>query len=203
MRSLTPEVPRTEITRDPDHPPIDDWLLGPGREAALKWLKVAMTERKKALHEFRGPPSGQLLVLMFVTMVGWGKNSLCDELMRRKPNPLLSLVTPMPPPEQTDAIKLLESDVLKTNFWNSVNQAMAIEQLRVLVLNRNFPPNSWAPSISKLREFARARGRKVGTFAITFVGTHTRVENGCSQLFVCSTLLYVPLLFVPCGGHVL
>mmetsp|Transcript_17621 Transcript_17621/g.48873 ORF Transcript_17621/g.48873 Transcript_17621/m.48873 type:complete len:110 (-) Transcript_17621:2049-2378(-) len=109
----------------------------------------------------------------------------------------------MPPPEQTDAIKLLESDVLKTNFWNSVNQAMAIEQLRVLVLNRNFPPNSWAPSISKLREFARARGRKVGTFAITFVGTHTRVENGCSQLFVCSTLLYVPLLFVPCGGHVL
>mmetsp|Transcript_17622 Transcript_17622/g.48879 ORF Transcript_17622/g.48879 Transcript_17622/m.48879 type:complete len:230 (-) Transcript_17622:2455-3144(-) len=92
MRSLTPEVPRTEITRDPDHPPIDDWLLGPGREAALKWLKVAMTERKKALHEFRGPPSGQLLVLMFVTMVGWGKVRLKDNIfhVKREVNDSLS-----------------------------------------------------------------------------------------------------------------
>mmetsp|Transcript_17620 Transcript_17620/g.48863 ORF Transcript_17620/g.48863 Transcript_17620/m.48863 type:complete len:104 (-) Transcript_17620:2032-2343(-) len=38
----------------------------------------------------------------------------------------------MPPPEQTDAIKLLESDVLKTNFWNSVNQVLFISSNYIL-----------------------------------------------------------------------
>jgi len=56
--------------------------------------------------------------------------------------------------------------VLQSQLWQAAANALASPSLRLLVLNRNFPPNSWSSSLSKLRSAADASRRRVLPIAV-------------------------------------
>jgi len=68
--------------------------------------------------------------------------------------------------------KVLEGDELKSEFWPEVGRALQDENISLLILNRNFPPNSWTPSIRKIRE--SLRGRRATRVAVV------PESNGCN-----------------------
>jgi len=93
----------------------------------------------------RAPP---LIVALFVTTVGWGKNSVCSELEAQ--GLLQSLV-----PEGEGGggrYKVLEGDAMPQTFWKEVGRAAADPSLSLLVLNRNFPPNSWTKCLKQVKQ---------------------------------------------------
>lgn len=68
----------------------------------------------------------------------------------------------------------------------AAGEALARRTLRLLVLNRNFPPNSWQVSLEKLKSFAAREGRHVVPIAVLpFSRGTARNAFGLEELAVC------------------
>ena len=98
-------------------------------------------------------------VLMFVTMVGWGKNVLCDALAQMSASSSSSVAAGLRLEEELGLtagaqVVILEGDALGKGFWRAVSQHVRQHHVQVLILNRNFPPNSWEPSRRKVMDAA-------------------------------------------------
>ena len=114
--------------------------------------------------------SPPVYVLMFVTMVGWGKNHLCDALEqlsalgRGSAAAGVSLEGALGLKAGAKVV-VLEGDALGNGFWPAVSKHVRQPEVQVLILNRNFPPDSWAPSRQKVID-AAGRTRRVHFVAL-------------------------------------
>ena len=100
------------------------------------WQNLVCTEESGL--ERRGGKS--LHVYAFVTMVGWGKNTLLNELSSLDATSCKEYFGSSIPPV------ILESDEIgKDKFWPVVEQTIrdGDNDFDHLILNKNFPPNSW------------------------------------------------------------
>ena len=121
-----------------------------------------------------------LHVVMFVTMVGWGKNALCESLQHLSAaaeGGRGGLEQQLGLPEGARAC-VLEGDALGGHFWNEVGRQARCEQVHLLILNRNFPPNSWEPSCRKIMQ-AVAGQRAVRFVALVPAGCHDASTPAC------------------------
>ncbi len=100
----------------------------------------------------RKPGAEPLYVIMFVTIVGWGKNEVCRGLGAQGARLADELGV-------SGRWVILEGDTLKNSFWPQVSTCIRDPSLRLLILNRNFPPNSWEPSVRKLH--AASHGKRL------------------------------------------
>jgi len=126
---------------------------------ACERMETAMSEaRARLVHVDLAAPSAAavaevaaaapiLHVVMFVTMVGWGKNALCEALRLQDP----SLEEQLGLDAGGRAV-ILEGDALGHSFWDMAARQARQPDVRLLILNRNFPPNSWEPSRRKMLE---------------------------------------------------
>ena len=132
----------------------------------------------------RPPARGPTLhVYLFVTIVGWGKNTLLDEML-----PELRGQDPCPTwhlgggadssdegtlpglfegPEMQSP-RILESDTIGAKrFWSAVQEAVCDnEGVHHLFLNKNFPPNAWPGARRKLLEYSKTSNRPLILYAI-------------------------------------
>jgi hypothetical protein len=111
-----------------------------------KVVAVSSQEKEDA------PSVKPLYVVMFVTMVGWGKNQVCEGLAATTSD----LASEM---GLEGRWQILEGDVLASSFWPQVSAAIADPSLGLLILNRNFPPNSWDASLRRLQ--AASEGKRL------------------------------------------
>jgi len=122
---------------------------------------------------------------VFVTIVGWGKNTLLDtmlpELRGLEPCPTWHLGAAA---DVTDGQSLpslfegpdmqqptiLESDTIGAKqFWPAVQESVLRtddETVHHLFLNKNFPPNAWSGTRKKLGEFCKSANRALILYAI-------------------------------------
>jgi hypothetical protein len=131
--------------------------LEEGREGALGMIEAELAARGASTGGREGEDDGfvdasvrapPLIVALFVTTVGWGKNSVCSELEAQ--GLFQSLV-----PEGAGGggrYKVLEGDAMPQTFWKEIGRAAADPCLSLLVLNRNFPPNSWTKCLSQVKQ---------------------------------------------------
>ena len=80
--------------------------------------------------------------MIFITMPGWGKNALC-EAIQSCPNAEGAGLASRLGLRPGSRVEVLEGDELKQGFRPAVQRHVRDPDVRVLVLNRNFPPNSW------------------------------------------------------------
>jgi len=134
----------------------------------------------------RPPARGPTLhVYVFVTIVGWGKNTLLDtmlpELRGLEPCPTWHLGAAA---DATDGQNLpslfegpdmqqptiLESDTIGAKqFWPAVQESVLRtddETVHHLFLNKNFPPNAWSGARKKLGEYCKSTNRPLILYAI-------------------------------------
>jgi hypothetical protein len=132
----------------------------------------------------RPPARGPTLhAYVFVTIVGWGKNTLLDEMLPeirgRDPCPTWhlgggadgsdegSLPGLFEGPE-LQAPTVLESDTLgPKRFWSAVEDAVCDDdKVHHLFLNKNFPPNAWQGAKRRLLEYCKTANRALILYAI-------------------------------------
>ena len=130
----------------------------------------------------RGPT---IHVYVFVTIVGWGKNTLLDvmlpQLRGQEPCPTWhlgggadtedgeTLPSLFEGPDLQPPL-ILESDTLGAKqFWPAVKEAVLRtedETVHHLFLNKNFPPNAWHGARKKLQEYCKTVNRPLILYAI-------------------------------------
>ncbi|EKX39357.1 hypothetical protein GUITHDRAFT_114554 [Guillardia theta CCMP2712] len=151
------------------------------RSRLLFWQNLVCTEESGL--ERRGGKS--LHVYAFVTMVGWGKNTLLNELSSLDATSCKEHFGSSIPPV------ILESDEIgKDKFWPVVEKTIkdGDDDLDHLILNKNFPPNSWKGTVKRLKRVCEEKQRNLCIHAIfpKSVGS----ERNAFSLFDCATCLY-------------
>eukprot|EP00960_Hanusia_phi_P005501 160133-Hanusia_phi.AAC.1 len=104
-----------------------------------------------------------LHVYTFVTMVGWGKNTFLNELFA------IDAISCDRYFGQPTAPIILESDEIgKDQFWSAVQETIkgGGADLRHLILNKNFPPNSWKGTVDRLKMICNERNRSLCLHAV-------------------------------------
>ena len=132
-----------------------------------------------------GAGSPPVYVLMFVTMVGWGKNVLCDALTQLSASGSGSAAAGVSLEGELGLkagakVVVLEGDALSNGFWPAVSKHVRQPEVQVLILNRNFPPNSWAPSRQKVMN-AAGRTRRVHFVALVPAPAEAAGAHLCGQ----------------------
>ena len=152
-------------------------------------IRMSVTTEDSTVSLLRPPARGPTLhVYLFVTIVGWGKNTLLDEMLpslRGKAGkeacptwhlggasdaadeqilPGLFEGPELQPPT------ILESDAIGAkNFWPAVQEAVMRsddETVYHLFLNKNFPPNAWLGARKKLLEYCKTANRAPIIYAV-------------------------------------
>ena len=105
-----------------------------------------------------------LNVYVFLTIVGWGKNILMEQIQALPPKEMAEVFgTGLPP-------AVLESDAIGAKrFWPRVRRTIIDTDTPVgthLFLNKNFPPNAWTGARKKLEEFCAEGGVSLRLHAI-------------------------------------
>jgi hypothetical protein len=99
-----------------------------------------------------GVESGvDLGVVVFVTIVGWGKNAVCDAMLQEAG---LGQQLGM---KAEELVVILEGDALGGQLWAQAQKHARDPKVRLLILNRNFPPNSWESCKRRVTQAAGAR----------------------------------------------
>ena len=130
----------------------------------------------------RGPT---IHIYLFVTIVGWGKNTLLDamlpELRGKEPCPTWHLGGGADDTDEEtlpglfegpdlEPPTILESDTLGAKqFWPAVKEAILRtddDTTHHLFLNKNFPPNAWQGARKKLIQYCKSANRPVILYAI-------------------------------------
>jgi len=110
-------------------------------------------------------PAEVLNVYVFLTIVGWGKNILMEQVQAL---PLDDIAVHF---GEARAPVVLESDAIGAKrFWPQVRRTIVNGDGAGLgghlFLNKNFPPNSWPGARSKLEEYCSEAGRALRIHAI-------------------------------------
>ena len=117
-----------------------------------------------------------IFVVIFITMVGWGKNALCQAIEDRHDAESGGLASRLGL-KSGARVEVLEGDELKQGFWPAVQRHVRDPDVRVLVLNRNFPPNSWQACARKVAQASEslpsALRRPVRFVAVLPTAMHT------------------------------
>ncbi|EKX47290.1 hypothetical protein GUITHDRAFT_106740 [Guillardia theta CCMP2712] len=157
--------------------------------AAMRAARERMIKPPKELVQGgRGSPFSTIHIVMFVTVVGWGKNAICDKLEAIHKQSLagggggLHGLLGLPEGE----LCVLEGDHLKKTFWTEVEKVFRRKSMNLLILNRNFPPNSWATSLSKLDKAGKMAGRSFHvSAALPYSQATSGYAFGLADLAVC------------------
>ena len=117
-----------------------------------------------------------IFVVIFITMVGWGKNALCQAIQDSHGAGSGGLASRLGL-KGGARVEVLEGDKLKQGFWPAVQRHVRDPDVRVLVLNRNFPPNSWQACARKVAQASEslpsALHRPVRFVAVLPTAMHT------------------------------
>lgn len=70
-------------------------------------------------------------MVMFVAMVGWGKNTVCNALMCEGEGKVMTELG------LEGRARVLEGDELKDGFWGAVDEALQDESVTLIILNRS------------------------------------------------------------------
>ena len=145
------------------------------------------TAAQSAVELLRPPSRGPTLhAYLFVTIVGWGKNTLLDAMLPalrsgKEPCPTWHLGGGADASDSTslpglfegpnlESPTILESDALGSKrFWPTVRTSVMRtedETVHHLFLNKNFPPNAWPGARTKLQEFCKAANRPLIIYAV-------------------------------------
>jgi len=174
------------------------WLAGEAGETLVSQGRLAAGAARESLRRNTSDLHGcsPLYVLLFVAMPGWGKNQLCERLAAldsAEGGAVVRRALGIEPggrfegegngPGLTPSIgwTSLEGDVLgKEAFWQQACAAVRNPSLGLLVLNRNFPPNSWK-TLDRLRSEALTIGRPLVPIALLpRCSSHTDTAHGCT-----------------------
>eukprot|EP00286_Rhodomonas_abbreviata_P023076 CAMPEP_0181295900 /NCGR_PEP_ID=MMETSP1101-20121128/4401_1 /TAXON_ID=46948 /ORGANISM="Rhodomonas abbreviata, Strain Caron Lab Isolate" /LENGTH=278 /DNA_ID=CAMNT_0023400697 /DNA_START=392 /DNA_END=1225 /DNA_ORIENTATION=+ len=111
--------------------------------------------------KFDQPPR-DLNVYVFLTFIGWGKNTFLNSLVSLEPADLIEHFGQEEPP------LILESDVIGgKKFWREVQSTIRNETLGAhLVLNKNFPPNAWQGAKRRLKDACLESNRNLILHAV-------------------------------------
>lgn len=157
---------------------------GPG-----KGIRMSVATEDSTVSLLRPPARGPTLhVYLFVTIVGWGKNTLLDEMLPslrgkagKEACPTWHLGGASDAADEQilpglfegpelQAPTILESDAIGAkNFWPAVQEAVMRsddETVYHLFLNKNFPPNAWLGARKKLLEYCKTANRAPIIYAV-------------------------------------
>ena len=138
------------------------WSAQRVRAAAQRPL--CMEEAAPQLLQSKPKQPAVLNVYVFLTIVGWGKNILMEQIQALPPKEMAAVFGRGPPP------MVLESDAIGAKrFWPRVRRTIIDKDTPVgthLFLNKNFPPNAWTGARKKLEEFCVEGGVSLRLHAI-------------------------------------